>query len=554
MRCCYKPYEPCKLGPHLSRIDTRYGQLELPENGDDLVGQFLSRYGEWAWDEVTFVASNLAPGARVLDVGAFLGTFGLGLSLCQHLASVCYVEANPNVTPLLKENIRRLKRQPSQVVAAMVYGKDEPPALGHIDRNNWGALSFASAASGELFTQEAESSVTLAELRELYGPFDLIKLDVEGMERELIESDAEFLRSGHCKIWLECNEDAASLELFDVLQGLELEIYYFAFPSYNPDNYRRDPEAIYPLAFEAGLLAGRHLSPALDDRLRAHGCLLRQVCSAEELREALWQTPRWGLKEWEAKSASEVSALAGRALTGQDYGRFLKEDGAPTDWLGSLALVDRVRHQEAQLRTYAAALEGNWQGDQAAIRGFVERESTLRDQLQVHNDAQQRLEQELGQQRGALEERESYARALEARLSEVRAAARERAFQLSVLTTRIAEAEAAAVAAQADLFQAVQGKMDETIARENAEQALHLERELAQQQAVALNEQLTAVRNETSVVQAQLDAFERAAIQEAEQKKKPKSLIKQSRFYRKKFRPLVKKIKDLAHGRRSGAA
>ena len=62
------------LGP--IEVETRYGTLSLPDVEADIVGRYLSRYGEWGWDEVRFVAGTLpSEGARVLDVGAFVGTF-----------------------------------------------------------------------------------------------------------------------------------------------------------------------------------------------------------------------------------------------------------------------------------------------------------------------------------------------------------------------------------------------------------------------------------------------------------------------------------------------
>src|SRR5262249_13988082 len=69
----------------LPEIVTRYGVLTVPNTSTDVIGRFLARYGEWAWDEVSFLAPLLPNGAHVLDVGAFVGTFGLGLALRREL-------------------------------------------------------------------------------------------------------------------------------------------------------------------------------------------------------------------------------------------------------------------------------------------------------------------------------------------------------------------------------------------------------------------------------------------------------------------------------------
>jgi hypothetical protein len=90
----------------LTKVETRYGTLQVLDVENDVVGRFLQRYGEWGWDEVRFVASVLPDRARVLDIGAYLGTFGLGIALQKPLAFLCLVEANPSVIPQLKANVR----------------------------------------------------------------------------------------------------------------------------------------------------------------------------------------------------------------------------------------------------------------------------------------------------------------------------------------------------------------------------------------------------------------------------------------------------------------
>lgn len=509
-------------------VDTRYGQLDMPDRKDDLIGTFLSRYGEWAWDEVVFVASNLAPGARILDVGAYLGTFGLGLGMRQSLASLCFVEANPEVTGHLRENVRRLKRQPSQVVAALVHAGGEPPTTGHIDRTNWGALSFAPDATGEPFTRLLEGAVTLAELREFYGPFDLIKLDVEGMERALIESDAEFFSSGLCQIWLECNESVDSLELADLLLGLGLEVYYFAFPAHNPENFLADPEPVFPAAFEAGLLAGRNLAPHLEPSLQAHGCILRPIHSREELRDALWRTPRWGLKEWDGKPASEVVALASRLLIGQEYHSFL-ENGPPKPELleGERVLCDHVRRVEAQLAAHQAALADSAPGEQGtALAEMVEREGRLRASLMAREGELLERTEELAGLRALLEQGAGQMRSLEARLSEARHVAGEHRYKLSLFMPQLRVAENAAADAQARLLQATEKMGSERDGWHTAEQAL---REALAQKS------------------AQVDALAR---QLEKQRRGP---LKRTSFYRKTWRPFLKRARQKLKGSRRKA-
>jgi FkbM family methyltransferase len=303
-------------------IDTRYGRLTATGERD-IVGRFLMRCGEWAWDEASFVASVLPENARVLDVGAFLGTFGLGLALRERLDFLCLVEANPTVVPLLRANIDSNVTLHAVVVNAMVTGSPTVPRAGQSDPTNLGATSFADETATPESAMLPERAMTLAQLRAEYGDFDLIKLDVEGMEQEILRGDCEHLGRGGTTLWVECNECLQSLDLATMLLSWGLDIYYFAFPSHNPDNFRGADEPIFPWAYEAGLLVAPRAPPQLDAALVAHHCILRPVKTVEDLREALWRTPRWLPTELAHADAPELAAAASRALRGQDYDHFL---------------------------------------------------------------------------------------------------------------------------------------------------------------------------------------------------------------------------------------
>jgi FkbM family methyltransferase len=323
-----------------SEIATRYGVLSAPNPGGDIIGRHLARFGEWGWDEVNFVASVLPSDcARVLDIGAFIGTFGIGLAKLRDLGALYFVEANANVAPVLKNNIQRVfaseegAHQSNHhlrpiVIEAMVAAPGAPIVPGCGSLQNIGGTSFLSSSNREraITAPPPIQAITLADLRAQYGNFDLIKLDVEGMELEILRSDAQVLSQGNTTLWIECNEDPRSLEVMNLLATWQLDIYYFAFPAHNPDNIYKDATPIFPFAYEAGLLVAPKMRPALSDVLKAHRCILRSVSSVQELKNALWHTPRWGMKEWTGASPEEIAALAGRALRGENYGNYLKSD------------------------------------------------------------------------------------------------------------------------------------------------------------------------------------------------------------------------------------
>ena len=151
-------------------------------------------------------------------------------------------------------------------------------------------------------------------------------MDVEGLEYNLLASAPELLAPGGPALWLECNPSERSLQLADLLLSAGLSVHYFAFPAFASDNFRQDPEPIFPFAFESGLWATRGPPPELSAPLAQRGCILERISTSEDLRRALWRTPRWGMADWQGASFENIVAEAAHLYLGETYARFLSDE------------------------------------------------------------------------------------------------------------------------------------------------------------------------------------------------------------------------------------
>ncbi len=220
------------------------------------------------------------------------------------------------------------------------------------------------------------SRLNLSELAARHGPFDLLKLDIEGVELPLLAAEADFLSTFRGMLWIECNEATRSLELAELLIARGLKVHYFAFPSFNRTNYAGDPEELFPFAYEAGLLVGSAAgSPILDADLVEQGCILRPIASRDDLKRALWLTPRWGERDWINAGREEIVALAGRSLRREGYDDFLIPEARPVDARSPMfALQERLDRTEAAFR-HAERLTSAARAD--ATRAAGERDAAL---------------------------------------------------------------------------------------------------------------------------------------------------------------------------------
>lgn len=311
------------MNPEL--VATRYGLLQTP-GANDLISRFLREFGEWAWLEADFVGGFVQPGQRVLDGGAYIGTFTLGLA-DRRPAQVVAVEANMAVLELLQHNLRTLAASWTTLEHGLLGDGCSPvPAPRATHPDNLGATSFAGgpALPGGGTGEPSVPALSLRSLRERHGPFDLIKLDVEGFELTALQGDADWLAQHRPTLWLECNEDPAVLPLFDFVTALGYELHYFAFPSFNPENHNGNPQPIFAVSYEAGLLAVRPGTEVTTPPLQARtGCDLVRVQDREHLRKCLWLTPRWGEAEWAKLPRSRLLALCARLHRHQELLGFL---------------------------------------------------------------------------------------------------------------------------------------------------------------------------------------------------------------------------------------
>ena len=313
--------------------DTRYGVIKTYRERD-LVSRYLLKYGEWGQLEVEFLAQFVNSNHRVFDLGAFLGTFSLGLYGLAPFASCVAVEANPVSHSLLCGNLDRHLRTEHQSlrIALGLPGSVASCQAGlraFVDPENQGSFHFSTPEEerderfSELFIDVPR--LGLKALRDRYGDYDLLKLDIEGSEFDVLRSDAAWIRKHHPVIWTECNEHVQSFKLAEFLTWAGYNVLYFAFPAFNRDNHAKCSRSLHPFAFEAGLL-GLHdtVSFGLIEDLEAKGCFLLEIANRSDLKRALWLTPRWGMRDWEDRSKWQLGAIMARQLRGEKFESFLE--------------------------------------------------------------------------------------------------------------------------------------------------------------------------------------------------------------------------------------
>ena len=75
---------------------------------------------------------------------------------------------------------------------------------------------------------------------------------------------------------------------------------------------------------------------------------MRSIATVDDVKHALWLTPRWGPAEWFGATAAETAALAAHWLRGEDYSAYLRAAWTPGELMGP-ELKTRLQALEAEL-------------------------------------------------------------------------------------------------------------------------------------------------------------------------------------------------------------
>lgn len=251
--------------PHLAI--TRYGRMHLLGR-DSIVSESLALYGEWAQREIDFLAHFIAPGSTVLDIGAFIGTHTLAFSsLAGDHGTVIAFEPRVEAFELLSRNVQgnhranvRLHQQGvADASTTIELHRLQPGAL-----TNFAGLALeddGGPASGLAY------EVPLITIDSLSLPaVGLLKIDVEGMERQVLDGAGKTIASLKPAIFAEANSIGAGLRILEWCQVNGYECFGHLTDAFNEDNFNGETRSIFDGGKELNLLllpAGRALPQGL---------------------------------------------------------------------------------------------------------------------------------------------------------------------------------------------------------------------------------------------------------------------------------------------------
>lgn len=221
----------------------RHGLMIWPK-ADECVGGSLEKYGEYSRVEVDLLCKVVREGMTVVDVGANIGALSVPMGkIVREQGMLIAFEPQFMLNKLLTANLVMNDCWSSQVVRALV-GKEKGvvkvPTYTYKEFNNYGALGI------EKWGEDTGVDTPIVTIDSLgLESCEVMKIDAEGMEKEVIEGAKETIKRCWPFMFVENDREKGSRELIRTIKELGYRMLWFVNLLYAEDNYYQEKENIF---------------------------------------------------------------------------------------------------------------------------------------------------------------------------------------------------------------------------------------------------------------------------------------------------------------------
>lgn len=237
--------------PQFNRLKRcRHGMM-LYNVHDIYIGRSLEHYGEFSAGEIDLFRQLVKPGQLIVEVGANIGAHTLALAqLAGPGGTVLAFEPQRIVYQTLCANLAlnsvtnvhcfhaAVGRAPGLIVV---------PLLDYSRDSNFGGLELGSHTDGETVPVVTIDGLNLARC-------DFLKIDVEGMEQEVLEGAVRTIARQSPVLYVENDRKDKSAALIRFIDGLGYNMYWHTPPLFNAGNYSGNPVNIFGATVSINML------------------------------------------------------------------------------------------------------------------------------------------------------------------------------------------------------------------------------------------------------------------------------------------------------------
>ena len=229
----------------------RHG-LMLYNINDQYVGRSLDLYGEFSEGETAIFRQILRPGDIAVEVGANIGAHTVFLAKAVgETGAVLALEPQRLVYQMLCANVALNSLTnvwTTQLAAGSAAGTIHVPVLDPRSSQNVGGLPLGGeGAGGDVVGVVRGDDLGIGRCR-------LLKVDVEGMELDVLKGFAGVIAKHSPAMYVENDRPDRSAELVRYIDSLGYAMFWHRPPLFNPDNFLKHPENVFDTIVSINML------------------------------------------------------------------------------------------------------------------------------------------------------------------------------------------------------------------------------------------------------------------------------------------------------------
>jgi FkbM family methyltransferase len=230
-------------------ITGRHGTFEILQS-DTVIADSLRWYGEWAENELEMLRRFISNGSIVADVGSFIGTHAVALGRTVGSSGHIHAfEPQRNAFAILQRNMERnglVHQSTLHNVGVSDHSGKILISDSRQEAQNLGSRRLIHEEHGYVAPITTLDALNLSHL-------DLIKIDVEGMEAQVLAGATETLRRCRPVVFAEVNSVAGGAATLTAIANLGYAAYGVVYPAFNPDNFNNCTDNFFGENAECGL-------------------------------------------------------------------------------------------------------------------------------------------------------------------------------------------------------------------------------------------------------------------------------------------------------------
>ena len=227
------------------RAMCRYGMFSFPD--DIYIGKAMDVYGEYSELEVDFLRSLLKPGNVVVEAGANIGAITVPLAYAVGDTGVVLAyEPQADIYEMLRVNLQENALNATPVN----HGLGRSSGVMHYDSNteNTGGVELGGSGRHRIEIVALDDDMSLDHI-------DLLKIDVEGMETDVLVGARETIARCRPLIYVENDRPKNKQRVVDTLFAFGYRVWRHEPPLFNPGNFKCLKENLWPNVASFNLIA-----------------------------------------------------------------------------------------------------------------------------------------------------------------------------------------------------------------------------------------------------------------------------------------------------------